>query len=164
MTAPRIVFHAGFHKTGTTSLQTALRQHRTALAPLFAVETRASSPALLAAAEAARALSIDPGHAAALDQALADWTAGLALAPGQGLLVSCEDFAGHMPGRFGLPDYRAAIPIARAIQQALRTRFGQLPKAGCARSTGNCPNMTRCPLARAVSPATTPPPPILPQC
>ena len=127
MIPPRIVFHAGFHKTGTSSLQSALRQHRTALAPLFAVETRATSPALLAAAEAARAFSIDPNLAAAMDQALTDWTASLTLQPGQGLLVSSEDFAGHMPGRFGLPDYRAAIPIARAIRSALRTRFPQLP-------------------------------------
>lgn len=124
---PCIVFHAGFHKTGTSSLQAALRLHRPALSPLFAIETRASSPALLAAAEAARALSLDPGHPETLTSTLHAWAAGLSLQPEQGLLVSSEDFSGHMPGRFGLQDYRAALPIARAIRQALHHRFPDRP-------------------------------------
>jgi|GEM_PF-275626 len=124
---PAIVFHAGFHKTGTTSLQAALRLHRAPLAALFAVETRAASPAFLAAAEAARALSINPQASADLRRTLAAWAEGLALQPGQGLLASSEDFAGHLPGRFGLPDYRAALPIAQAICAALRHRFPDRP-------------------------------------
>lgn len=127
MAEPGIIFHAGFHKTGTSSLQAALRLHATALAPLCAIQTRASHPALLYAAEAARAFSIDPTRGPELATALMLWTRSLALQPGQALLVSSEDFAGHMPGRYGLPDYRAAIPIAQAIKAALSRTHSHLP-------------------------------------
>lgn len=51
------------------------------------------------------------------------WVGGLQLAPGQGLLASSEDFAGHMPGNQGVWDYSAAPAIAAAIAGALRGRF-----------------------------------------
>jgi len=129
MPEPGLVVHAGFHKTGTSSLQAALRLHAPPLAPLWAVETRATHPALIRATEAARALSLDPGpgRMASLRTALDDWVLGLALLPGQGLLVSSEDFAGHMPGRHGLTDYRAAIPIAEALHAALARHRPDLP-------------------------------------
>ena len=115
-----VIFHAGFHKTGTTSLQAALHLHAPRLAPGFAVQTRASSPALRAAADAARDLSAfpSPETTAHLNQSLGHWAARLPTA--QGVLVSCEDFAGHMPGRPGVTDYRAAVPITAAIRAALR--------------------------------------------
>ena len=114
-----LFFHAGFHKTGTTSLQTALQLHAPRLGPAFAVQTRASSPTLRAAADAARDLSAGatPRTESLLRQTLADWAADLPAAPR--LLVSCEDFAGHMPGRPGIADYRALLPIADAIRAAL---------------------------------------------
>ena len=124
----RIIFHAGFHKTGTTSLQTALHLHASALSPLFTVQTRANNPNLLAAAEAARDHSIASAADAAqtgarLAARVVDWVDALNLPPGRGLLVSCEDFAGHMPGRFGLRDYRAALPITAVLRSVLRSRF-----------------------------------------
>ncbi len=122
---PDIVFHAGFHKTGTTSLQAALRLHAPDLAPLFGVETRATSPRLLAAAEAARDHSAAPTQTSlsALNDRLIDWTQGVTLQPGQGLLVSCEDFSGHMPGRFGVQTYHAALPVTAAIRSTLTARW-----------------------------------------
>ena len=118
---PAILFHAGFHKTGTSSLQTALRLHTPAIAPHFAVETRATSPALMTAAQAARDYSANPTPqtTARLAQRLHAWAKSLNLHPARGLLVSCEDFAGHIPGRLGVPDYRATLPIAAAIRVAL---------------------------------------------
>ena len=127
---PVVVFHAGFHKTGTTSLQDALHLHTAALAPLFAVQTRARSPALLAAADAARDLSVaqptaTPQAARNLAARLQRWAATLHLHPGQSLLVSSEDFSGHIPGRFGVPDYRAALPITVAIRTTIRQSLPQ---------------------------------------
>ncbi len=124
----RIIFHAGFHKTGTTSVQTALHLHAPALSPLFSVHTRATSPTLRAAADAARDHSVATAADAAqtvarLAARVVDWVDTLILPPGRGLLVSCEDFAGHMPGRFGLRDYRAALPITAVLRSVLRSRF-----------------------------------------
>lgn len=126
---PPVIFHAGFHKTGTSSLQAALRLHGPALDPLFAVQTRATCPALLAAADAARDFSADPTPQSATRMAshIDLWASGLTLRAGQGLLVSCEDFAGHIPGRFGVPDYRAALPIATALRSALRRHLPGRP-------------------------------------
>jgi hypothetical protein len=122
---PKVIFHAGFHKTGTTSVQAALHLHSPALAPTFAIQTRTSSPTLLNAAEAARDHSATPSPqtAARLTESLMHWAASLTLTPTQGLLVSCEDFSGHIPGRFGVPDYRAALPITVAIRAALHTHL-----------------------------------------
>jgi hypothetical protein len=123
----RIVFHAGFHKTGTTSLQQALVAHQAALAEVAHVETRALSPRFAAAADAARALALSDtaGAAKALRQSLADWACGLPDLTAKALLASSEDFAGHMPGRHGLPDYRAVQQVMPAVVAALRARFGQ---------------------------------------
>lgn len=121
----RVVFHAGFHKTGTSSLQAALRAHAPALRDLMHVATRSGSPAFTAAAEAARALSIDPSAPAreVLCQRLEAWTAALPDLGGRWLVASSEDFAGHMPGRFGLPDYRAAGQVMPLVVAALERAF-----------------------------------------
>jgi len=117
----RVVLHAGFHKTGTTSVQEALAAHGPALAPQVAVQTRALSPALVTAAEAARAFSIGRLDGPGLTLALDRWATDLPTAPV--LILSTEDFSGHMPGRFGLTDYRAAGQIVPLVAAALRARF-----------------------------------------
>lgn len=117
----RIVLHAGFHKTGTTSVQEALAAHAGVLAPQIAVKTRTLSPALVTAAEAARDFSIGRLDEAALCAALEAWVADLPPAPG--LILSCEDLAGHMPGRPGVVDYRAAAVIVPRAAAALLARF-----------------------------------------
>ena len=122
----RVVFHAGFHKTGTTSLQSALTAHAAWLAPRIMVETRAISPDFAAAAEAARRYSSDPAAAGltGLRAALSDWISRLPLGPGQCLSASSEDFAGHMPGNRKVRDYGAAVAIAQTIAEVLRRQFG----------------------------------------
>jgi len=122
--AMRIVVHAGFHKTGTTSLQQALLAHAPRIDRLFRIELRATSPAFRQVCEAARSLSLDPAALPGLQAALAGWSDGLTLLPGQGLLVSSEDLSGHMPGRGSVTDYRAALPVAVALQRTLALRFG----------------------------------------
>lgn len=125
----RIVLHAGFHKTGTTSLQAALAEHRDALAAFAHIETLKLTPGLSAATGAARAFSRDQ-KLDALQAGMKAWADGLDddLA-GKVLVVSSEDFAGHMPGRFGLTDYRAAKTTLPAAVAALEARFAAI-KAG----------------------------------
>jgi hypothetical protein len=118
----RIVLHGGFHKTGTTSLQAGLEAHRPALAGRVLVQTLQLTPELARATEAARAFSLRP-DAGLLQTAMADWVAGLPDPAAHDLAISSEDFAGHMPGRFGVPDYRAAVATIPAAVQALRGRF-----------------------------------------
>ncbi len=122
----RIIFHAGFHKTGTTSLQASLAAHAAWLAPDVLVETRALSKSLARAADAARRYSerLTAADLQALHGDLADWAAALPLHPGQALVVSSEDFSGHMPGNLKISDYSAAVPIATAITTVLHRQFG----------------------------------------
>lgn len=124
--AVRVVFHAGFHKTGTTSLQASLTAHAAWLAPQTMVETRATSPDFAAAAEAARRFSSDPDSFSliGLRAALSDWVGGLPLGAGQCLLASSEDFSGHMPGNRKVRDYGAAVAIAQTIAEVMRRQFG----------------------------------------
>lgn len=123
----RIVLHGGFHKTGTTSLQSTLAAHAEALAPMVEVQTLRRCQDLSQATEAARDFSRQ-GDAVALSQAMADWANGLPDldvqgADGRDLVISSEDFAGHMPGRFGLLDYRAAVTTLPAAADALAARY-----------------------------------------
>lgn len=122
----RVLFHAGFHKTGTTSLQASLAAHAAWLAPDVLVETRALSKSLARAADAARRYSerLTAADLQALHSDLADWAAALPLHPGQALVASSEDFAGHMPGNLKISDYSAAVPIATAIATVLHRQFG----------------------------------------
>lgn len=120
----RIILHGGFHKTGTSSLQAALAAHRAALAGRVGVQTLHLSPGLSKATEAARAFSVAP-DLARLRAAMADWAAGLAAewTAGGDLVISSEDFAGHMPGRFGVADYGAVVQVLPVAAEALGARF-----------------------------------------
>lgn len=124
----RVVVHAGFHKTGTTSVQKYLGAHSTALAPYFAFYGQGD--ALHRSAVAARVFAKKPffWRKRALRAALrADFAA---LPEAEVFVLSREHFSGVMPG---LKDWRgrpvrrfsrAARPIAKAIVAELRHRFG----------------------------------------
>lgn len=117
-----IVLHVGFHKTGTTSVQSSLAAHATALADLAHIETLQLTKGLKKATEAAREYSRFAG-VMGLQAGMQAWVSGLPDLGARHLLVSSEDFAGHMPGRFGLLDYRAAVKTVPAAVAALRARF-----------------------------------------
>lgn len=112
----RIIIHAGFHKTGTTTVQRTLRANREGLSPHCRIVLR---PGMVALCEAARAFSVSRSQTdLALIQyeaaALADgWTAR-----GKDIILSSEDLAGHMPGRRGLTCYDATPRIMKALVQA----------------------------------------------
>lgn len=115
----RIIIHAGFHKTGTTSLQKTLRANRAALRPDIRLVLR---PGMTALCESARAFSrsrqdYDLGlvkyEAALLAEALRDETATT-------IILTSEDLSGHMPGRHGLHGYGAAPHLMRALSVAFK--------------------------------------------
>lgn len=115
----RVIVHAGFHKTGTTSLQQTLRANRAALRPEVRLVLR---PGMTALCECARAYSrsredYDLGlvkyEAAMLVERLEDEDATT-------IVISSEDLSGHMPGRHGLHGYGAAPHLMRALSVAFK--------------------------------------------
>jgi hypothetical protein len=113
----RIILHAGFHKTGTKTLQACLDINDYRLMPDWRVETRPHNDALGAVAEAARDYSVTRSAAdlAMVSAQTVLWLAALDLAPADGLIASSEDLAGHMPGRSGVKDYGAVANVLHAI-------------------------------------------------
>lgn len=115
----RVIIHAGFHKTGTTSLQQTLRANRATLRPDIRLVLR---PGMTALCECARAYSrsredYDLGlvkyEAAMLVERLAEEEATT-------IVISCEDLSGHMPGRHSLHGYGAAPHLMRALSVAFK--------------------------------------------
>ncbi len=115
----RIIIHAGFHKTGTTSLQQTLRANRAALRPDVRLVLR---PGMTALCESARAYSrsredYDLGlvkyEAALLAEKLQEEDAST-------IFITSEDLSGHMPGRHGLHGYGAAPHLMRALSVAFK--------------------------------------------
>ena len=111
----RVVIHPGFHKTGTTTLQTLLRENAATLAPFL---TCMFEPALRTACKAARGYSTT---GSALDLGLIQYELSEALqslTPStKTLVVSCEDLCGHLPGRRNVTSYSAAPALMRAAAE-----------------------------------------------
>lgn len=113
----RLIVHAGFHKTGTTTVQKTLRKNRGALRPHLRTVLR---PGMLALCEAARAYSVTRSE---WDIALVKYEAAMlaeSLSHEGTVLLSSEDLSGHMPGRRGLRQYDAAPRLMSAIDLAFR--------------------------------------------
>ena len=117
----RIVIHAGFHKTGTTSIQKTLRQNRQLLRNDIRVVSR---DGMVGLCEAARAYSIRKS-AWDLGMVLFETAETLQKFPNFSgtLLLTSEDLSGHMPGRRGLVSYAAAPKILSAIYEAAAEVF-----------------------------------------
>ncbi|MGR3490757.1 MAG: hypothetical protein ACU0DW_01755 [Shimia sp.] len=115
--APRIIVHAGFHKTGTTSLQHYLRTHRPQMRRFFNYLDYRTFPEVTGAAntfsQAQNQLTLrrfSTRLRTALDGQL----------EGDVTVISAEAFSGLMPGHrrwTGRPilDHSAADPLARAV-------------------------------------------------
>lgn len=122
----RVIVHAGFHKTGTSSLQDYLRAIRGRLPGSIALHLAED---FAEAGTCARRYGQRPGpwHLRRFSLALRRYLASVNDAPTH--VLSWEGFSGVMPGhrRFGHPVrnvHRAAVPLAHAIIVELRRRFG----------------------------------------
>ncbi|WP_204113115.1 hypothetical protein [Shimia biformata] len=124
MTSPPILIHAGFHKTGTSTVQGVLRENKAALRKLgFPVLLRWK---LRPAVDAARgySASADPVGLAKFGDRVHRIVADLPPLERRGLIVSAEELSGHLPGRDGIVDYRAAVPLVQEIVAAFGARYG----------------------------------------
>ena len=112
----RLLIHAGFHKTGTSSIQTALDTNRDVLAPALSIRLKSD---ILPLTEAARAWSRTRDDVEwvlflnAAHQVLAD----LPPEDPRPIVISSEDLSGHMPFRHDLVDYRAAPRLLAGLIQ-----------------------------------------------
>jgi hypothetical protein len=118
----RIVLHAGFHKTGTTTVQHFFRVNRRALNRHMALRLR---PQMIDLVHATRGYSTwrDPltfDKVAARFDRLLD---GLPDMPKRTLLISSEELSGHLPGRDDLENYSGAIDLHYLMVTRLRDRF-----------------------------------------
>ncbi|MEH6645171.1 hypothetical protein [Sulfitobacter sp.] len=116
----RVIIHAGFHKTGTTSLQQTLRANRAALRPDIRLVLR---PGMTALCDSARAYSRSRED---YDLGMVKYEAALLIESLQAeqattLIISSEDLSGHIPGRHGLHGYGAAPHLMRALSVAFKT-------------------------------------------
>lgn len=120
----RIVIHAGFHKTGTTSVQTMAARNAKLLAPHARVFLRDDFRAVT---DAARAYSMSQG-ADALDRvfdAAAGFLRKLDHSDPRPVALLSEDLSGHLPGRHSIRSYCAAPALMAQLAAACVERFGE---------------------------------------
>ncbi|MEL7116421.1 MAG: hypothetical protein AAGP08_12690 [Pseudomonadota bacterium] len=124
----RVLVHAGFHKTGTTSLQKYLAQNQKTLSQVFDCYAQGDFDG---AGANARIYAQRPfiWRRKQFRRAMARFL--VSIPDADALVLSREAFSGAMPGHRDwrgrtLQDYRrAAVPLCRDVADALRHRFGR---------------------------------------
>lgn len=119
----RLVVHAGFHKTGTSSVQAMLRSNRKLLDRHLRVLLKEDFEGLT---DAARQFSIHPSEdtLATVGSRAARVFRKLDRDDPRPILMSSEDLSGHMPGRRGLDRYNAAPLVMAKLEENARYHFG----------------------------------------
>lgn len=120
----RIILHAGFHKTGTTTVEATLRENRPKLKKQIAMRLRPQMKELL---HATRGYSTwrDPVTLAKVQRRFDRLLAGLPGMPKRTLVISAEELSGHLPGRGELKDYTAAPVLLYTFWQSAMAAFPQ---------------------------------------
>jgi len=125
MAPRRVILHAGFHKTGTTSVQRFLLANGKHIWPRCALVL----PGRLRKTAARMAVRYSRyGTKALLDQFAEDLHETLsAIDPGESrsILISDENLAGRMPGREGQLAYSATAELMARAHQVIRDVFGE---------------------------------------
>lgn len=118
----RIILHAGFHKTGTSTVQQVLRANRLILKPVLAMRLKGQMQELM---HATRGYSTwrDPLTLAKATRRFGAVLDGLAAMPRRALVISAEELSGHMPGRNELMDYSAAPILLANFCEEITARF-----------------------------------------
>lgn len=125
----RVIVHAGFHKTGTTSLQQFLEINAAALAPYVRVIMK---PQMEDVASCARDCSdasffgLNTIKRAAFRRRFADLLMRTSLESGQTLLISCEALVGRMPGRENVTAFDTAAGLAKDMVTVAEKHFNDL--------------------------------------
>jgi hypothetical protein len=118
----RIVIHAGFHKTGTSSVQQALRQNRPVLKPYLRSLLKGQMQPLISAARGYSTW----GDTLTLEKFRTRFRALLAdldPMPRRVLCLSAEELSGHLPGRGELRDYAVAPVLAATMAEVFATQY-----------------------------------------
>lgn len=118
---PKVIIHAGFHKTGTTTVQRALHANRALLAPYARILLK---PNILEICNAALRYARRPS-----EMVLADFSAAvhaqLALwdpTDSRDVILSAEDLCGLIPGRRGRVGYPHAVVLLNQLVSDIGTR------------------------------------------
>lgn len=125
----RVVLHAGFHKTGTTTVQTFLRWNAANLRPYLISAQNADLRDFI---QSTRSYSMwtDPISQGQIGDLLAAFLRGLTWTKGNALLISVEEMSGLLPGlpqRRGRPEiesYAVAPALIGIIAAACRAALG----------------------------------------
>lgn len=120
----RIILHAGFHKTGTSSVQATLRENRVALKKQIALRLRWHMKDIVAAARG-YSMDRDPLTLIKLQSRFGAMINALPGMPKRTLVISAEELCGHLPGRANLPNYNAAPVLLYAYWEIMRARYPQ---------------------------------------
>lgn len=110
----RMVIHAGFHKTGTTSVQKMLGRNRRRLKAHTDIFLRKH---MVGVCDSARKYSASRKSADLIQftKELALFLEPLKDTPDRQICISSEDIAGHMPGRRSLQTYEATPILMKAF-------------------------------------------------
>lgn len=119
----RIIIHAGFHKTGTTSVQMMAERNAKKLAPHARIFLRDDFRGLT---DAARAYSIrhasDPLDRAY--EAMSRFLSQLDKSDPRPVALLSEDLSGHLPGRHNIRNYGAAPALMAQLAAACVAELG----------------------------------------
>ena len=121
----RGVLHAGFHKTGTSTVQQVLRANRSILKPELAMRLKGQMTELMHATHGYSTWR-DPFTLAKAAARFGTVLDGLASMPRRVLVISAKELSGHMPGRVEVADYSAAPILLQQFSAEITARF---PKA-----------------------------------
>jgi len=118
----RIILHAGFHKTGTSTLQRFLRNNRVALRKQVALRLRWHMQDLIAATRGYSS-DRDPLTLIKVQSRFGEMLNALPGMPKRTLIISAEELCGHLPGRGTVADYGAAPELLYAFWEMTKARF-----------------------------------------
>ena len=118
----RIIFHAGFHKTGTTSVQATLRENRPLMKQHIALRRRWHMKELMSATRGYSSWR-DPLTLIKVQDRFEQVMDGVPPMPERTLIMSAEELCGHLPGRGDLMDYSAAPILLYSFWEIAQRRF-----------------------------------------
>ena len=125
----RVIIHAGFHKTGTTSLQRFLEINAAALAPYVRVIMKPQMEVVASCARDcsnASLLGLNTIRRATFRRRFADLLHRTFLKDDQTLLISCEALVGRMPGRENVVAFDTAVGLAKDMVRVAEKHFDDL--------------------------------------
>lgn len=121
--ARQVIIHAGFHKTGTTSVQATLQANGKAIWPTHALvlPKRINDVTRMATLHS---VMQGPMTLEEFKSRLTTFLAGLQVGKKRGLILSAENLAGLMPGRKDNPGYETCPVLMAATQACLHKVWG----------------------------------------